>query len=67
MKFIPNMEDTMMSLFHYANEYLCMQVVMVMNADVYPGEGFEHLDFEYLKKSKVAYCLSRWVISFLIF
>ena len=59
IRFIPNMEDTMTSLFHYANEYLCAQVVMVMNADVYPGEGFEQLDFEYLRRNKVMYGLSR--------
>ena len=59
LRFIPNMEDTMTSLFRYANKHLCMQVVMVMNADVYPGEGFEKLDFKYLRRNKVAYFLSR--------
>ena len=59
LKFIPNMEDTMTSLFRYANEHLQAHIVMVMNADVYPGEGFEQLDFEYLRRNKVMYGLSR--------
>ena len=57
--FVPNMDDTMSTLFHYANEHLEGHMVMVMNADTYPVEGFEHLDFEYLRTQKLMYCLSR--------
>ena len=59
LRFIPNMEDTMMSLFHYANEHLHTHVVMVMNADVYPGEGFEQLDFDSVRRKEYVYCISR--------
>ena len=59
MTFVPNMEDNMASLFRYANEHLENHVVMVMNADVYPGEGFEKLDFDYLRNNKAMYGLSR--------
>ena len=57
--FVPNMEDTMATLFRYGNEHLEGHVVMVMNADVYPLEGFEQIDFQYLKNNKVLYALSR--------
>ena len=57
--FVPNMEDTMATLFRYANEYLEGHVVTVMNADVYPDEGFEKLDLEHFKKNKLMYGLSR--------
>ena len=57
--FVPNLEDTMATLFRYANEHLKGHVVMVMNADVYPLEGFEQIDFQYLRNNKLAYCLSR--------
>ena len=57
--FVPNMEDTMATLFRYANEHLEGHVVMVMNADVYPDEGFEKLDLEYFRKNKLMYGLSR--------
>ena len=57
--FVPNMEDSMATLFRYANEHLEGRVVMVMNADVYPLEGFEQIDFQHLRKNKLAYCLSR--------
>ena len=59
--FVPNMEDTMATLFRYANEHLEGHVVMVMNADVYPLEGFEQIDFQYLRSNKVLYALSRLV------
>ena len=61
--FVPNMEDTMATLFRYANEYLEGHVVMVMNADVYPLEGFEQIDFQYLRSNKVLYALSRLVVA----
>ena len=57
--FVPNMEDTMANLFRYANEHLEGRVVMVMNSDVYPDEGFEKLDLEYFRKNKLMYGLSR--------
>ena len=57
--FVPNMEDTMATLFRYANEHLEGHVVMVMNADTYPDEGFEKLDFARLRENKLMYCLSR--------
>ena len=57
--FVPNMEDTMATLFHYANEHLEGHVVMVMNADTYPDEGFEKLNFALLKKQTHIYCVSR--------
>ena len=57
--FVPNTEDTIATLFRYANEHLEGHVVMVMNADVYPLEGFEQIDFHYLRNNKIAYCLSR--------
>ena len=60
--FVPNMEDTMATLFRYANEHLEGHVVMVMNADVYPLEGFEQIDFQHLRNNKLAYCLSRYII-----
>ena len=59
--FVPNMEDTMATLFRYANEHLEGNVVMVMNADTYPDEGFEKLDFARLRQKKLMYCLSRSV------
>ena len=59
LTFVPNMEDTMATLFPYANEHLEGHVVMVMNADVYPLEGFERIDFQHLRNNKLAYCLSR--------
>ena len=59
--FVPNMEDTMATLFRYANEHLEGHVVMVMNADTYPNEGFEKLDFARLRQNKLMYCLSRSV------
>ena len=61
--FVPNMEDTMVTLFRYANEHLEGHVVMVMNADVYPIEGFEQIDFQYLRSNKVLYALSRLVVA----
>ena len=61
--FVPNMEDTMATLFRYANEHLEGHVVMVMNADVYPLEGFEQIDFQYLRSNKVLYALSRLVVA----
>ena len=60
--FVPNMEDSMATLFRYANEHLEGHVVMVMNADVYPLEGFEQIDFQHLRNNKLAYCLSRYMI-----
>ena len=57
--FVPNMEDTMATVFRYANEHLEGRVVMVMNADVYPDRGFEKLDLEYFRKNKLMYGLSR--------
>ena len=57
--FVPNMEDTMETLFRYANEHLEGHAVMVMNADVYSVEGFEQIDFKHLRNNKLAYCLSR--------
>ena len=57
--FVPNMEDTMATLFRYANEHLRGHVVMVMNADVYPDEGFEKLDLEYFRNNRLMYGLSR--------
>ena len=59
MVFLPNMEDTMATLFRYANEHLEGHVVMVMNADTYPDEGFEKLNFTRLKGKNLMYCLSR--------
>ena len=61
--YVPNMEDTMATLFRYANEHLEGHVVMVMNADVYPLEGFDQIDFHYLKNNKVLYALSRLVVA----
>ena len=58
--FIPNMEDTMTSLFRYANEHLEDHVVMVMNADVYPEEGFEKLNFKSVRRKHYVYCISRY-------
>ena len=60
--FVLNMEDSMATLFRYANEHLEGHVVMVMNADVYPLEGFEQIDFQHLRNNKLAYCLSRYMI-----
>ena len=57
--FVPNVEDSMAKLFRYANEHLEGHVVMVMNADTYPDEGFEKLDFALLKKRTHIYCISR--------
>ena len=57
--FVPNLEDKMAFLFRYANEHLEGHVVMVMNADVYPDEGFEKLDYSRLREKKFMYCLSR--------
>ena len=59
MVFVPNMDDTMATLFRYANEHLEGHVVMVMNADVYPDEGFENLDFARLRQKRHMYCISR--------
>ena len=61
--FVPNMEDTMATLFRYANEHLGGHVVMVMNADTYPLDGFEQIDFQYLRSNKVLYALSRLVVA----
>ena len=61
--FVPNMEDTMATLFRYANEHVEGHVVMVMNADVYPLDGFEQIDFQYLRSNKVLYALSRFVVA----
>lgn len=57
--FVPNSNDTMSTLFKYANKYLYSQVVMIMNADTYPGEGFDMLDFDYITNNRVMYSLSR--------
>ena len=62
MVFVPNMEDTMATLFRYANEHLDGHVVMVMNADTYPDEGFEKLDFTRLRGKNLIYSLSRSVV-----
>ena len=57
--FVPNMEDTMATLFRYANEHLEGHVVMVMNADVYLDEGFDKLDYALLRQQRHMYCISR--------
>ena len=59
--FVPNMEDTMAILFRYANEHLEGHVVMVINADVYPDEGFEKLDYALLRQQRLMYCISRYL------
>ena len=59
--FVPNMEDTMATLFRYANEHLEGHVVMVINADVYPDEGFEKLDYALLRQQRHMYCISRYL------
>ena len=57
--FVANMEDTMATLFQYANEHLEGHVVIVMNADVYPNEGFDKLDYALLRQQRHMYCISR--------
>ena len=59
--FVPNMDDTMAILFRYANEHLEGHVVMVINADVYPDEGFEKLDYALLRQQRLMYCISRYL------
>ena len=59
--FVPNMEDTTATLFRYANEHLEGHVVMVMNADVYPDEGFDKLDYVLLIQQRHMYCISRYL------
>ena len=56
--FVDNKNDTMSTLFHYANENLKGNV-MVMNADVYLDEGFEKVNFSHLRKYKLFYAISR--------
>ena len=60
--FVKNINDTVATMFRYANEHLEGHVVMVMNADVYPDEGFELIDFKYFEERKLMYSLSRFDI-----
>ena len=62
IEFVPNVNDTMENVFRYANEHLKDHVLMVMNADVYPDEGFELFDFNYFEKKKLMYAISRSVM-----
>ncbi len=57
--FVPNMADTMSTLFLYANQNLTNKTVMILNADTYPVEGFEMINTTDLKTNKVIYLISR--------
>ena len=57
--FIGNPDDTVDHLFRFANEHLVGEIVNIMNADVYPGEGWENLDPVCIRKNKVMYGLAR--------
>ena len=59
IEFVPNLKDTMDTLFRFANSRLIYEVVMVTNADVYPDEGFDQLNLTRLKEKKIVYLLSR--------
>ena len=59
LKFVANINDTISPLFQYANEHLRKEVVLIMNADTYPGEGFEKLNFTHLRNYNLSYILSR--------
>ena len=63
IEFVPNLEDKMAFLFRYANEHLEGHVVMVMNADVYPDEGFEKINLHFFEERKLMYSISRYVPS----
>ncbi len=55
IKALPRYRD----FFQYASDRLQNEVVVVMNMDVYLGEGFEKLNKTYLVKQNVAYALTR--------
>ena len=59
LKYIENINDTMSTLFFFANKHLQGHVVMIMNADTYIGEGFEKLNLSYFRQNKVSYVVSR--------
>ncbi len=59
LSFIPNMADTVSTLFEYANNYLVNKTVLVLNADTYPLEGFEKLNTKKLRDNKLVYLISR--------
>ena len=42
----------MSKVFDYADRNLSGQVLMVMNADVYPIEGFDKVNYTHLQKNK---------------
>ncbi len=58
--FVPNMIDTIATLFHYAHENLQGEIVMLTNADTYPVEGFEKVNLANLTNNKIAYLISRY-------
>ena len=57
--YVKNKYDTISELFKYANNHLRNKLVMVMNADTYPVEGFDQVNYEVLSKKRIAYFLSR--------
>ncbi len=63
LQFVPNMEDTMSTLFHYANEHLANKTVMIVNADTYPMEGFGQVNMTKLRTQKLVYLISRYGFS----
>ena len=65
--YVSNIEDTMSKVFNYADRNLRGQVVMVMNADVYPIEGFDKINYTHLQKNKLIYCISRYFFKFILF
>jgi hypothetical protein len=55
VKALPTYRD----FFDYANDRLKNQIVIVMNMDIYIGEGFEKLNKTFLVKRNVSYALTR--------
>ena len=58
--YVKNKYDTLSGLFRYANNHLRNKLVMVMNADTYPVEGFDQVNYEVLSNNRTAYFLSRY-------
>ncbi len=61
--FVPNMADTMSTLFLYANTELTNKTVMILNADAYPVEGFDFCLSETLRAKKLVYLISRYAVT----
>ncbi len=63
MTFVPNLADTMSTLFYFANKNLEGKTTMILNADNYPEEGFDKVNPTRLKKERLFYLISRYSVA----